>query len=92
MAPTVGSAARDVLIPRGEPVSSIRRPAVRPAACSASPGGAGSNPDAGEAVPSTDLQPLNGIEDGAALLAAGDAVVSTDYEGLGWPGPNPYHS
>jgi hypothetical protein len=41
-------------------------------------------------APSTDLQPLNGIEDGAALLAAGDAVVSTDYEGLGTPGPHPY--
>jgi hypothetical protein len=36
--------------------------------------------------------PQFGLEDGAALLAAGDAVVSTDYEGLGWPGPNPYHS
>ncbi|HEY2669420.1 MAG TPA: lipase family protein [Rugosimonospora sp.] len=41
-------------------------------------------------APSTDLQPLRGIEDGAALLAAGDAIVATDYEGLGTPGPHPY--
>ena len=41
-------------------------------------------------APSTDLWPSNGIEDGAALLAAGDAVVSTDYEGLGTPGTHPY--
>lgn len=41
-------------------------------------------------APSTDLQPLNGVEDGPALLAAGDAIVATDYEGLGTPGPHPY--
>jgi Secretory lipase len=41
-------------------------------------------------APSTDEQPLNGVEDGPALLAAGDAVVATDYEGLGTPGPHPY--
>jgi hypothetical protein len=41
-------------------------------------------------APSTDEQPLGGIEDGPALLAAGDAVVATDYEGLGTPGPHPY--
>ncbi|WP_345443152.1 lipase family protein [Actinoallomurus vinaceus] len=41
-------------------------------------------------APSTDPQALGGIEDGPALLAAGDAIVSTDYEGLGTPGPHPY--
>ena len=41
-------------------------------------------------APSTDRQPEQGIEDGAALLAAGDAIVATDYEGLGTPGPHPY--
>lgn len=41
-------------------------------------------------APSTDVQPLNGIEDGPALLAAGDAVVATDYAGLGTPGTHPY--
>ena len=41
-------------------------------------------------APSTDLQPLNGIEDGTALLAAGDVIVASDYEGLGTPGPHPY--
>jgi pimeloyl-ACP methyl ester carboxylesterase len=41
-------------------------------------------------APSTDVQPLNGIEDGPALLAAGDAIVATDYEGLGTPGSHPY--
>jgi pimeloyl-ACP methyl ester carboxylesterase len=41
-------------------------------------------------APSTDSHPLEGIEDGASLLAAGDAVVATDYEGLGTPGPHPY--
>jgi hypothetical protein len=41
-------------------------------------------------APSTDERPLNGIEDGLALLAAGDAIVATDYEGLGTPGPHPY--
>ncbi|GAB3984597.1 lipase family protein [Actinoallomurus acanthiterrae] len=41
-------------------------------------------------APSTDPYPLGGIEDGPALLAAGFAIVSTDYEGLGTPGPHPY--
>ncbi|MCH5676824.1 lipase family protein [Streptomyces gilvus] len=41
-------------------------------------------------APSTDAHPLNGIEDGPALLAAGNAIVATDYEGLGTPGPHPY--
>lgn len=41
-------------------------------------------------APSTDPQPLGGIEDGAPLIAAGDAIVATDYEGLGTPGPHPY--
>jgi acetyl esterase/lipase len=41
-------------------------------------------------APSTDPRPLGGIEDGAALLADGDAVVATDYQGLGTPGPHPY--
>ncbi|HEY0539647.1 MAG TPA: lipase family protein [Actinoallomurus sp.] len=41
-------------------------------------------------APSTDPHPLNGIEDGAPLVAAGDAIVATDYEGLGTPGPHPY--
>ncbi|MCO5992005.1 lipase family protein [Actinoallomurus rhizosphaericola] len=41
-------------------------------------------------APSTDPDPIGGIEDGRALLAAGDAIVATDYEGLGTPGPHPY--
>lgn len=41
-------------------------------------------------APSTDRRPLAGIEDGAALLAAGDALAATDYQGLGTPGPHPY--
>ncbi|MEV5754201.1 lipase family protein [Actinoallomurus sp. NPDC052308] len=41
-------------------------------------------------APSTDPEPIGGIEDGRALLAAGDAIVATDYEGLGTPGPHPY--
>jgi pimeloyl-ACP methyl ester carboxylesterase len=41
-------------------------------------------------APSTDLHPLDGIEDGTPLVAAGYAIVATDYEGLGTPGPHPY--
>jgi alpha-beta hydrolase superfamily lysophospholipase len=41
-------------------------------------------------APSTDSQPAAGIEDGTALLAGGDAIVATDYEGLGTPGAHPY--
>jgi pimeloyl-ACP methyl ester carboxylesterase len=41
-------------------------------------------------APSTDLHPLDGIEEGAPLVAAGNAIVATDYEGLGTPGPHPY--
>ncbi|MEV6848092.1 lipase family protein [Actinoplanes sp. NPDC051411] len=41
-------------------------------------------------APSTDLRPVDGVEDGRALLAAGYAIVATDYEGLGTPGPHPY--
>ncbi|MGI5330644.1 lipase family protein [Actinomadura nitritigenes] len=41
-------------------------------------------------APSTDVHPANGIEDARPLLAAGDAIVATDYQGLGTPGPHPY--
>ena len=41
-------------------------------------------------APSTDLHPLDGIEDGTPLVADGYAIVATDYEGLGTPGPHPY--
>jgi fermentation-respiration switch protein FrsA (DUF1100 family) len=41
-------------------------------------------------APSTDAHPANGIEDARPLLAAGDAIVATDYQGLGTPGPHPY--